>query len=314
MAATLESTAVRRRSPSPRTRRRRSLAPLGFLAPFVVLFALFFVVPIGYAVYQSLVAVRRSGPLGLGGTHEVFAGLDNYARALSDQAFTDSILRVLLFAVVQVPVMIVLATALALLLDSASARGVRFFRTAYFLPYGVPGVIASILWGFLYVPGVSPILDVTGALGLHVDLLGRSTVLWSIANIVTWEFAGYNMLVIVAQLKSIPGDLYEAARIDGAGGWQVVRYVKLPMLRPAIVLTTVFTIIGTLQLFAEPLILKPVSTSISSTYTPNLSAYNEAFVHNNYNLAAAESVLLALAACVLSFGFLRLVSRGEREE
>ena len=299
-------------STPPARRRRRQLAPVGFLAPFLVLFALFFVVPIGYAIEQSFIAVRRTGPLGLGGAHEVFAGLDNYAAALSNQAFVDSVLRVLLFAVVQVPVMIVLATALALLLDSASARGIRFFRTAYFLPYGVPGVVASILWGFLYVPGISPILDLTGTVGLHPDLLGRSTVLWSIANIVTWEFAGYNMLVIVAQLKSIPGDLYEAARIDGAGGWQVVRHVKLPMLRPAIVLTTVFTIIGTLQLFAEPLILKPISTSVSSTYTPNLSAYNEAFVNNNYSLAAAESVLLALAACLLSFGFLRLVSRGER--
>jgi multiple sugar transport system permease protein len=314
MAATLSPTATSRQPASPRSRRRRSAAPLGFLAPFMVLFALFFAVPIGYAVYQSFIAVRRTGPLGLGGTSEVFAGLDNYTSALSNDAFVDSLLRVLLFAVVQVPVMIVLATTLALLLDSASARGIKFFRTAYFLPYGVPGVIASILWGFLYVPGVSPILDVANGLGLHPDLLGRSTVLWSIANIVTWEFAGYNMLVIVAQLKAIPGDLYEAARIDGASGWQVVRHVKLPMLRPAIVLTTVFTIIGTLQLFAEPLILKPVSTSISSTYSPNLSAYNEAFVNNNYNLAAAESVLLALAACVLSFGFLRLVSGAERKE
>jgi multiple sugar transport system permease protein len=292
-----------------RTRRTDRTAAAGFLAPFVLLFAAFFIVPIGYAIYQSLLTVERAGPLGLGGSRTVFAGLANYRAALADDAFTDSILRVLLFAAVQVPVMIALATLLALLLDAASARGVPFFRSAFFLPYGVPGVIASILWGFLYVPGVSPIVDLLGSLGVDADLLGSGSVLWAIANIVTWEFAGYNMLVVVAQLKSINTDLYEAARIDGANAWHVVRFVKLPLIRPALVLTTVFTIIGTLQLFAEPLVLRPVSTAISMSYTPNLAAYTQAFVNNSYSLAAAQSVILAVAACVLSFGFLRLVGR-----
>jgi len=292
-----------------RTSRTDRRAAAGFLMPFVVLFAAFFVLPIGYAIYQSLLSVERAGPLGLGGSRTVFAGLSNYTEAFADSAFTDSILRVLLFAAVQVPAMIGLATLLALLLDAAAARAVPFFRSAYFLPYGVPGVIASILWGFLYVPGVSPIVDLLGSAGLDVDLLGSGSVLWAIANIVTWEFAGYNMLVVVAQLKSINSDLYAAAQIDGANAWQVVRYVKLPLIRPAIVLTTVFTIIGTLQLFAEPLVLRPVSTAINTSYTPNLAAYTEAFVNNNYSLAAAQSVILAVAACVLSFGFLRLVGR-----
>jgi multiple sugar transport system permease protein len=285
------------------------MAAAGFLTPFVVLFAAFFILPIGYAIYQSLLAVERTGPLGLGYSRTVFAGLSNYQAALTDSAFTDSILRVLLFAVVQVPVMIVLATLLALLLDAAAARGVALFRSAYFLPYGVPGVIASILWGFLYVPGVSPIVDLLGSMGLNVNILGSGSVLWAIANIVTWEFAGYNMLVVVAQLKSINTDLYAAAQIDGANAWHIIRYVKLPLIRPAIVLTTVFTIIGTLQLFAEPLVLRPVSTAINTSYTPNLAAYTQAFVNNSYSLAAAQSVILAVAACLLSFGFLRLVGR-----
>lgn len=288
---------------------RETRSAWGFLLPFAALFALTFLLPIGYAIYQSLMRQEPSGPLGLGGLRTVFAGLANYSRALDDQAFLASIRRVLLFAVVQVPLMIVLAVALALLLDTASARAVRWFRATYFLPYGVPGVIASILWGFLYTPGTSPILALLGHTGWHPTLLGGSTVLWSIANIVTWEFAGYNMLIITAQLQAVPGELYEAARIDGASAGQIIRHVKLPLLRPAIVLTTVFTIIGTLQLFAEPLILKPISTSINSDYTPNLSAYNAAFADNDYNLAAAQAVLLALTAFVLSFGFLRLVGR-----
>ncbi|TCO45598.1 multiple sugar transport system permease protein [Kribbella antiqua] len=290
-----------------RSTRRRAVA--GFLMPFLLLYAAFFILPIGYAVYQSLLKTERSGPLGLGGSHRVFAGLSNYTTALTDPGFVDSILRVLGFALVQVPLMIALATALALLLDSASAWGVPLFRGAYFLPYGVPGVIASILWGFLYVPGVSPIVDILGKTGIRADFLGSGTVLWSVANIVTWEFAGYNMLVVVAQLKAIDTDLYEAARIDGANAWQVVRHVKLPLIRPAIVLTTVFTIIGSLQLFAEPLVLRPISTAISTSYTPNLAAYTQAFVNNNYGLAAAQAVILAFVACVFSFGFLRLTGQ-----
>jgi multiple sugar transport system permease protein len=293
-------------------RRARNLTPMVFLLPFCALFAATFVVPIAYAIHQSLFEVRRTGALGLGGSRTVFTGLDNYLAALSEPQFVASLGRVLLFAAVEVPLMVLLAVALALLLDSASARWVKLFRSAYFLPYGVPGVIASILWGFLYVPGVSPIVDLLGGAGIRADFLGSGSVLWSIANIVTWEFAGYNMLVIGAQLRAVPGELYEAARIDGAGGWQLVRHIKLPLVRPAIVLTTVFTIIGTLQLFAEPLVLRPLSAAISGDYTPNLSAYNQAFKYNNYSLAAAEAVLLAVAACVLSFGFLRLVGSRAR--
>ncbi|TVL90041.1 carbohydrate ABC transporter permease [Streptomyces sp. SAJ15] len=292
------------------TEARGARAAAGFLLPFLALFGLCFLAPIVYAVYQSLLRVERTGPLGLGGeTREVWAGLSNYAHALQDDRFTAGFVRVLIFGAVQIPVMIALATALALLLDSASARWVGFFRTSFFLPYGVPGVIASILWGFLYVPGISPLVEMAHSVGWDVDFLDRSTVLWSIANIVTWQFAGYNMLVLIAQLKAVPEDLYEAAKIDGANAWQVARHIKLPLIRPALVLTTVFSIIGTLQLFAEPMVLRPLTNSIDSGYTPNLAAYNEAFTSNNQHIAAAEAVLLALVACVLSFGFLRLVGQ-----
>jgi len=275
----------------------------------LVLFLLTLVLPILYALYQSVTGIERSGPFGEGGTGTVFVGLSHYIAALSDPVFVASLGRVLLFAVVQVPVMIVFATALALLLDAASARGVRFFRSAYFLPYGVPGVIASILWGFLYTPGLSPLIAIGSAWGINLEFLGSGSILWSIANIVIWQYAGYNMLVMVAQLKSINAELFEAASIDGANAWQVVTQIKLPLIRPAIILTTVFTIIGTLQLFAEPLVLKSLSSAITSSYTPNPASYNEAFTNNNFSLAAAESVLLALIACAFSFGFLTFVTR-----
>ena len=125
----------------------------------------------------------------------------------------------------------------------------------------------------------------------------------------TWSYVGYNMLIIVAQLKTIPNEVYEAAKVDGASSWRVAFTIQLPLIRPAVILTTVFSIIGTLQLFAEPQVLQSVSPAINSEYTPNLSAYTTAFAYNDYNVAAAQAVLIALVAFILSFAFLRLTNR-----
>jgi multiple sugar transport system permease protein len=117
------------------------------------------------------------------------------------------------------------------------------------------------------------------------------------------------MLIIVAQLKSIPVELYEAAKVDGASTLRVATSIQLPLIRPALLLTTVFSIIGTLQLFAEAQVLQTVSPAIDSQYTPNLSAYTTAFAYNDYNVAAAQAVLIAVVAFALSFAFLKLTNR-----
>jgi multiple sugar transport system permease protein len=298
-------------APGRLRRRRVGWAPAMLLAPFGVLFTLFFLLPIGYAVYQSLLKVHVSGlGLGPGSSATVFAGLSNYAQVFSDASFLQGVGRVLLFGVVQIPVMLAFATILALLLDSAAVRFRRFFRLVYFLPYGIPGVIAAILWSFLYLPGLSPIVATLQHTGFGtVNFLGTNTTLWSIANIVTWEYTGYNMLIIYAALQAIPADLYEAARLDGASEWKVATRIKLPMVASALVLTAIFSIIGTLQLFSEPQVLRAITSNISSSYTPNLLAYTQAFIANNPNYAAAIAVVLAIGTFILSFGFLKLVQR-----
>jgi multiple sugar transport system permease protein len=279
------------------------------LGPFLALFLLTFILPIIVAVGSSFTKVTRQGVFGEKGVTSEFAWFANYAQALSNPNFIASIGRMLLFGVVQVTLMIALCTVLALLLESASARWPGMFRAVYFLPYGIPGVVATILWSFLYVPGLSPLIDLASAFGLQVDFLGPNTVLWSIANIVTWTYTGYNMMIIIAQLKSIPTEVYEAAKVDGASPWRVATSIQLPLIKPALMLTTVFSIIGTLQLFAEPQVLQTVSPAIDSEYTPNLSAYTTAFAYNDYNVAAAQAVLIALVAFLLSFAFLRLTNR-----
>lgn len=279
---------------------RSRSAPWVLLAPFLIVFIGTMIVPIIMAIGYSFTTVTRSGLLGEDGLTNSFAWFDNYVAALTNANFVASIGRMILFGIVQVTVMIIAATLLALLLESASAKWPGFFRATYFLPYGIPGVIATILWSFLYIPGLSPIVDVLGAAGINVDFLGPDMVLWSIANIVTWTYTGYNMLIIIAQLKSIPGELYEAAKIDGANSFRVATSIQLPLIRPALMLTIIFSIIGTLQLFAEPRLLQTMSAGITSEYTPNMSAYAFAFQYNDIGMAAAQSVIIALAAFLLS--------------
>src|SRR5205823_4395825 len=113
-----------------------------------------------------------------------------------------------------------------------------FFRLTYFMPFAVPGLVAGLLWGYLYSPQLSVITQVTTALGLpKPDFFADNVLLWSIANITTWEWTGYNMIILTAALLAIPHELYEAARIDGCGGFGIARYIKIPLVRGGLVLT-----------------------------------------------------------------------------
>ncbi|MFF7341009.1 carbohydrate ABC transporter permease [Streptomyces sp. NPDC008163] len=292
----------------PRRRPARpGLTPYAFLAPFLIPFVLFTLVPVGYAFWQSLHKTERTGGT-FGHTHSVFAGFEQYAAVVREPFFADSVVRVAVFAVVQIPVMLLLALLLALLLDSTVARLKRFFRLVYFVPYGIPGVVAALMWAFLYDPRLSPVVDLMKSAGTHVDLLGHDMVLFSIGNVVTWTYTGYNMLILYSALQALPADVEEAASVDGAAGWVIATRIKVPMIRPALVLTGVFSLIGTFQLFTEPQVFRSVATSVTSTYTPNLAAYSLAS-GDNYSEAAALAVLLAVVTFLLSFAFLRFTSR-----
>ena len=284
----------------PRSQHRGAIAL--FTVPFGILFLLFYLIPIAYAVWQSMLVVERDGTYGE--PRQVFGGFAQYALVFQNAPFWESVGRVLLFGVVQVPVMLGIALVLALLLDSPLVKGRRFFRLAFFAPYAVPGVIAAIMWGFLFSPNLSPFTDVTRA----IDFLSPELVLWSIANVVTWVYVGYNMLIIYSALLAIPQEVYEAARIDGAGQWRIAWSIKIPMVAPALVLTTIFSIIGTLQLLAEPQVFRSFSAAVSSTFTPNMTVYATNAIPNT-SLAAAFSVVLALATFVLSFAFLKFTQR-----
>ncbi|WFE19290.1 sugar ABC transporter permease [Solwaraspora sp. WMMD937] len=309
--------ATRARSGAPLAARRggrrgrRTAVPYVFLTPAVTLFVLTFLLPIGYAVHLSLHKVQVSGlGLGRGSRTEVFAGLANYRAALADPTLLTGALRVLGYGALLVPVMLGLALLFALLLDRPRIGLQRFSRVAIFLPYAVPAVIASLLWGFLYLPATSPLNDMLDWLGgPQPDLLGTGTVFYAVVNIALWGGVGFNMIVLFTALRAIPPELYESARIDGCSELQIAWRIKIPLLTPALVMTTVFTMIATLQVFSEPMTLRPLTNSISSTWTPLMKIYRDAFATDDRYAAAATSVIVALATLVLSFGFLRLVQR-----
>ena len=134
--------------------------------------------------------------------------------------------------------------------------------------------------------------------------------LGSMANIVTWEFTGYNMIILYAALRTIPPDLYEAAAMDGAGAWRIAWSIKLPALRPALMLTLVFSVIGSFQLFNEPNLLQRLAPAvIDSGYTANLYAYSLAFTSQQINYAAAVSFLLGLVIVIVSYAVLLTATR-----
>lgn len=282
-------------------------APWLFVAPALILAAGLLAVPLGYTVWLSLRGYKRVGG-GLGRREEVFVGIDNYVRTLTNHELLAGFGRMLTFAVISVPVTMVLALVFALLLDNASTRFGRFSRIAIFVPYAVPGVIAALMWGFLYLPGVSPFTDAAAALGLpEPRFLGPVTVFGSVANIAIWGSVGFNMVILYTSLRGIPSDIYEAARIDGCSELQLALQVKVPLIVPGVIMTGLFSVIGALQVFSEPNTLVTLTTVIGSDWVPMMQVYRDAFVTNDLFSASATSIVITAVTVVASLGLLRVL-------
>ena len=266
------------------------------MTPVLVAFALFIVTPLVYTMYLSLFRNQL-----MGGT--TFAGFANYVTAFTDPKLWDGVGRVSLFLVVQVPIMLGIALIAALAIDSGRLHGKSFFRVALFLPYAVPGVVAVLMWGFMYDDRLGLTGSVNDLVGFPlIDPYTKQWILTAIGNIVTWEFVGYNMLILYAALKTVPLEIYEAAAIDGANQFRIVRSIKIPAVRGALVIATIFSILGSFQLFNEPTILKQIEPALISTYyTPNIYAYNLSFVGNQVSYAATVAIVMGLVTAVVAY-------------
>lgn len=292
------ATAALRRKPSSIAHKRERFGWV-FVAPFGIVFVVFLIAPLVYAFWLSLHTKTLAQ-----GTR--FTGIDNYVRAFTDPQFLEGVWLVARFSLVLIPVQMIVSLAVALVLDNLTTRLSQFSRLMIFVPYAVPVVIGALMWGFLYSPRFGPGADLFGLIGLDSPIfLSPDNVFGSLINVVTWQWAGYYMIIIYAALRGIDTSIYEAAKIDGANSWQTAMRIKVPMISSALVLILVFALIGTLQFFTEPQILRSIAAgSIDAAYTPNMYAYTLAFSYSQFNYASAISFSLGIVVFIGSYLFL----------
>lgn len=270
-----------------------------FVGPFAFFFIVVFVAPLAYAIYLSFLQPVMVWGVSQGNQ---FVGLTNYVTLFADPNFWSGVVGVTLFLLIQVPIMLLISMFLALSLDSGRLWGSSFFRVSVFLPYAIPAVVATLMWGFLYGTRYGVMASVNDLFNTSIQPFSPQLIWVSIGNIVTWEYIGYNMLIFFSALKTIPTSLYEAAAIDGAGEWNIIRAIKLPAIRGSMMIAVIFSIIGSFQLFNEPNVLKEMSGNVITTYfTPNFYAFHLAFDAHNPNYSAALAIVMGLITVVVAY-------------
>jgi len=301
--ATATVDAPQRRARRSAIHRRQSVGWV-FIAPFLVIFAAFLVFPLVYAFGMSLFSSTLA-------TGTRFVGVENYVKAFTDPLFLGGLGRVALYAVVMIPAQLIVAGVAALLLDTLATTLAKASRLLIFAPYAIPVVIGALMWSFLYSPRFGPGATIFAVFGLPApDFLSANWIFFSLVNVVTWQWSGYYMIVIYAALRAIDPSLYEAARIDGANGWQIATRIKIPMISSSMVMVITFALIGTLQFFTEPTVLRSVASgALPVDYTPNMYAFALAFSYGQFNYASTIAFSLAVVVFIGSFGFLFLTRR-----
>jgi multiple sugar transport system permease protein len=313
MSSTTEAVAPARRHPAARRapgrrrsayERRRGRSGLAFVTPFMIVYTLFIIVPIGYAVYQSLYTTKL-----IGGTS--FTGFSNYSTVLQSGSFWSGVIRVFVFGAIQIPVMLALAFFFATIFDLGVAKWGRVFRAIYFIPFAVPIVVSALMWGFLFDPAYGPFNRFMNAIGFHnFNWLSSNLMLPSIIIIAIWEWTGYNSIILYTALRSVPRDIIEAAILDDTPLWKIILRIKLPMVRPAIILLIFINAIGATQLFIEPFILNNYQAGvITNNWTPVLNIYSTSISDGEYQLGAAMAVVLAVIVIAISVASLAFRNR-----
>jgi multiple sugar transport system permease protein len=286
-------------------RGRTARAGVLFLLPALSLICIFFFGPIIAALLLSFtdfdiyalsdIALLR------------FVGFDNYARLIDDALFWTALVNTFYFVLIGGPLSIAVSLGAAMLVNSTLTPFKGLFRTVYFLPVVTTLVAAAVVWRYIYHPRY-------GLLNYGLELFGLPTVNWledptwampAIILMAVWKNFGYNMVIFLAGLQSIPRSLYEAARVDGAGSWQQFRHITLPALAPTFLFVSILTMIGYFQLFAEPYVMTQGGPS-DSTLSVVLLMYEQGFRWWNLGYAAAVAFVLFLVILAATLIQLRL--------
>ena len=297
-------------SAGPRGRRSSRHARVRFwmLAPALALFAGVALLPILELMAMSVSHIEWRQ----GAAQWRFAGLDQYARLLGDSLFRSGVGNTLIFAVSGVVVQMVLGFALALMTTHV-LRGRTVYRTIFLLPILVPGIVIGAIWKLMYNFDFGVINQMTGVVGLPaVDWLGASgTALFSVVMVDVWHWTPFVFLLMLAGLESLPRDVYEAARIDGASFWQELRYVTVPLMLPTFVVTLLFRIIVGVKVFDEIYLLTGGGPG-TATEVVSYTIFRRFFTEGQTGYGAAMSVVV-LFALALAFIVARAVTRRQRE-
>ncbi|WFU08958.1 sugar ABC transporter permease [Rhizobium sp. CB3090] len=274
--------------------RLRNRSAYAFLAPYLLVFAAFWVWPI---IYSFLISFQntRVNPW-------VFNLSLNWGRLVGDPAFYNALQNTLIILIVQVPVMITLATVMAVLLNSPLLRARGIFRFAFFAPVVVGEVAYAAIFRLMFNVDFGIVNKLLGMVGFApVSWFAESHAAMVLIIIaVTWRWAGYNAIIILSGLQSIPEDVYEAATLDRVNRFQQFIHITLPLLKPIILFCVVLSVIGTMQLFTEPYLITNRGGPGGGTETLGLLLYRQAFQSTNFGYASAIAYTMAALAVVIS--------------
>ena len=285
---------------------RRALWAYAFLA---VPMAFFLVIRIAPAATALAISLHRWNIVG---SDQPFVGLANFREIAADPLFWKAVRNTVRYAVVGIPAQVVLGLAAAILLRRiVHLRG--FFRALYFIPFITPVVAAAWVWQWMYSPQFGPLRHLFDAVGLPTPAFLRtpSLALYAVTAMVVWEYLGFQIVIFLAGLEAIPRPYYEAAAVDGAGGWRLFRDITVPLLNPTLVFSIVYGTIVYLQLFTQVLNMTfgDPGGPLGSTETVVLYVYIQGFQRFHMGQAAAATVILFGVIMVISIAQLTVLSR-----
>ncbi|MDR9431542.1 MAG: sugar ABC transporter permease [Natronomonas sp.] len=269
--------------------------PYYYITPLVLIYLAFLAFPVGYALlisFQDFTTV----------TNNEWVGLENYANILTDSRFYNALTNTALYAVGTVVLPIVIGLAMALVLNDERVKGNTLFRGMIFLPYVVPIVVVGVLFGWVFTEFgiVNALLSQAGLIAGPVPWLSRSNyAMPTLIVLATWRGVGFNMVIFLAGLQSIPDEIYEAARIQGKSRWKMFRSLTLPLLKPSLTIAIILGALAALRGFAEIWVMTQGGPS-GATSTLGVYFYREAFIQNNFGKGAAIGFIMFVIALVLS--------------
>ena len=281
----------------------KKTAPYAFVAPVLLLFSVFTIYPFAKTFYLSFFTLRKG--------HYVGIGFGNFIRLFYDDVFWQALWNTFFYLIIQVPVMIAMALIIACILNSKFTKWKTQFRIGFFLPAVTEMVAYSIVFSIL--------LSDQGLVNKCLTSLGFSEIHWltsstwskiSVIMAITWRWTGYNMVIMLAGLQSIPDSLYEAADIEGANKIQKFFYITVPQMKYIIIFTAILSTIGTLNLFSEPYILTMGGPN-NSTLTLGLYLYQQGFASFDFGYASAISIVILILTALISFIQLKLGGKND---